>query len=88
MLQIHVCGKNFDAFGDVFPKKYLPKDFGGENGNLKDICLDLEKDLIRHREHFKKSSQFGTDERLRFAKSHQTNDILGVGGSFRSIALD
>ncbi|XP_005182154.1 retinol-binding protein pinta-like [Musca domestica] len=88
--RIHVSdGKNIDKFADVFPKKYLPQDFGGENSSVADICREFEKVIDEYRNYFKRNSECGIDERLRLEESNfNKNTEFGAGGSFRKINVD
>ncbi|XP_058984446.1 retinol-binding protein pinta-like [Musca domestica] len=68
--RIHISnGNNIEKFADVFPKKYLPRDFGGENSSLENACREYEKVIDEHRDYFKRNAECGIVERLRRKKN-------------------
>ncbi|XP_058984426.1 retinol-binding protein pinta-like [Musca domestica] len=88
--RIHISDSdNFDKFGDIFPKKYLPQDYGGENSSVENICLEYEKVIDDHREYFKRNAECGSDEKLRMEEGDYTEKSeFGIGGSFRKMNVD
>uniref|UniRef100_A0A1I8P691 CRAL-TRIO domain-containing protein n=1 Tax=Stomoxys calcitrans TaxID=35570 RepID=A0A1I8P691_STOCA len=87
--RIFVCGKNFDSFGEHLSLKYLPKEYGGENGCLDDLCKEYNKVWDEFREFFKQNAEFGTDEHLRMGEPLRCDDAeFGPGGSFRKVEVD
>uniref|UniRef100_A0A1B0G0L4 CRAL-TRIO domain-containing protein n=1 Tax=Glossina morsitans morsitans TaxID=37546 RepID=A0A1B0G0L4_GLOMM len=48
---------NMDSLAGQIPLKYLPKDYGGENGSVAEIIDEWDKILNKYREYFKRSHQ-------------------------------
>ncbi|XP_061393122.1 retinol-binding protein pinta-like [Musca vetustissima] len=85
--RVFFCSKKLEHLSDKIPLKYLPVDYGGENGRLEEICSDYTKIWNKYRLYFEENLQYGVDEHLRPAKS--INDgMYGMGGTFRKIDVD
>ncbi|XP_073813187.1 retinol-binding protein pinta-like [Musca autumnalis] len=85
--RVFFCSKKLEHLKERIPFKYLPMDYGGENGSIADICDDYTKIWDKYRDFFKESSKYGVDEHLRPAKA-MSDDMFGIGGSFRKIDVD
>lgn len=70
------------------PFEYLPQDYGGNNGSLDNLALEMEKMIIDYRDYFKENSTYGTDESLRLGKPLDFESMFGMGGSFRKLEVD
>uniref|UniRef100_A0A1A9VDF5 CRAL-TRIO domain-containing protein n=1 Tax=Glossina austeni TaxID=7395 RepID=A0A1A9VDF5_GLOAU len=79
---------SLDSLSQHVPLKYLPKDYGGENGSIKEIIAEWDKKLNKYRDYFDKSTQWGIDEKLRFDETNPYNDRFGSEGSFRKLEVD
>ncbi|XP_075168436.1 alpha-tocopherol transfer protein-like [Haematobia irritans] len=86
--RLFVHGNKMEALQQQIPLKYLPKEYGGENGSLEELSVEWEQKLNKYREYFKKNSEYGTDEKLRPGKALDFNSIFGVDGSFRKLDFD
>ncbi|XP_075166384.1 alpha-tocopherol transfer protein-like [Haematobia irritans] len=87
--RIFVCGSNMDLLYNRLPRKYLPREYGGENGCLDDICKEYHTIWDDHREFFKQNAEYGTDEHLRIGEPLHCDDAeFGPGGSFRKVEVD
>lgn len=64
---------------EKIPLKYLPQDFGGENGCLQDLVDGYNNVWDGLRDYFKQNVQYGTDENLRCDKSLDFNGFLDDG---------
>uniref|UniRef100_A0A1A9X126 CRAL_TRIO_N domain-containing protein n=1 Tax=Glossina brevipalpis TaxID=37001 RepID=A0A1A9X126_9MUSC len=76
---------SLDSLSQDVPLKYLPKEYGGENGSIAEIIAEWDKKLDEYRDYFKKSSQWGIDEKLRIGKTKDSDDMFGFEGSFRKL---
>lgn len=74
--------------GDILPLKYLPVEYGGNNGSLDEICREYNKVWDEYREYFKQEMEFGVDDSLRLGETYDVCDELGVDGSFRKLNVD
>ncbi|XP_013105399.1 alpha-tocopherol transfer protein-like isoform X2 [Stomoxys calcitrans] len=86
--RLFVHGNKMDSLIQQVPLKYLPKEYGGENGSLDEISKEWEQKLDKYREYFKKNAEYGTDEKLRPGKAIDFNSIFGIDGSFRKLDVD
>ncbi|KAJ3644919.1 hypothetical protein Zmor_022617 [Zophobas morio] len=71
----------------LFPKKVLPKDYGGEGPSLEEMNEMLKAKLAEHQDRFDKLDAMRVDERLRPEKL-SNDDILGYYGSFKKLDVD
>ncbi|XP_075166586.1 alpha-tocopherol transfer protein-like isoform X2 [Haematobia irritans] len=87
--RVFIIGTNMDKLFEHIPKRYLPKEYGGENGTADDIIMEQNKLFDQYREYFQENIKYGTDEHLRINKSKMDfGDNLGIGGSFRKLLVD
>ncbi|XP_005187769.1 retinol-binding protein pinta [Musca domestica] len=63
--KVFICGKDLSKIADRIPLKYLPKEYGGENGSLTSIVQDYHNIWNENREYFRENRKYGTDEALR-----------------------
>lgn len=83
-----VYGSNLDKFYEEIPQKYLPKEYGGENGSIPEIIAEWEKKFQEYSDYFKEDAKYGTDERLRPGKPIDFDNLFGMEGSFRKLNVD
>lgn len=83
-----VHGNKIDLLTKEIPLKYLPKEYGGENGSVEEIVAEWDKKLDQYRDYFKNSHQYGTDEKLRPGKAIDFDSMFGIDGSFRKLDVD
>ncbi|XP_053962517.1 retinaldehyde-binding protein 1-like [Anastrepha ludens] len=86
--RISVHADKLDRFYDHVPQRYLPVEYGGDNGTIKDIIDYTNKQLDEYREYFKENLNYGTDESLRMGKPIDFDNLFGVEGSFRKLEVD
>ncbi|KAL9928347.1 alpha-tocopherol transfer protein-like [Glossina fuscipes fuscipes] len=79
---------SLDSLSQHVPLKYLPSDYGGENGSIEEIVAEWDEKLNKYRDYFSKSIQWGIDEKLRIVEANEQNDIFGIEGSFRKLDFD
>ncbi|CAD7012620.1 unnamed protein product [Ceratitis capitata] len=85
-LSLH--GNKLDGIYEHIPLKYLPKEYGGENGSIEECIVELNKKLDEYRDYFKANAQYGTNEKLRPGKPIDFDHLCGVQGSFRKLEVD
>lgn len=85
--QIALCG-TLDDLTQRLPLKYLPRDYGGENGWLDEEINTVERKFDEYREYFKENANYGADESLRPGKPFDIEGMFGMGGSFRKLEVD
>ncbi|XP_061393127.1 alpha-tocopherol transfer protein-like [Musca vetustissima] len=83
-----VYGSNLDKFYEKIPQKYLPKEYGGENGSIPEIIAEWEQKFQAYKEYFKEDAKYGTDEHLRPGKPIDFDNLFGMEGSFRKLNVD
>ncbi|XP_017487127.1 PREDICTED: alpha-tocopherol transfer protein-like [Rhagoletis zephyria] len=86
--RISVHAGKLDRFYDHIPLRYLPVEYGGDNGSIKEIISYTNKQLDDYREYFKENVNYGTDESLRVGKPIDFESMFGVEGSFRKLEVD
>ena len=77
-----------EEFYKHIPLKYLPKEYGGENGSIAQIIADSEKKYLEMRQFFIDDLKYKTNENLRAEQIVDYDSIFGVEGSFRKINVD
>ncbi|KAH8257564.1 hypothetical protein KR038_011434, partial [Drosophila bunnanda] len=86
--RIYVHGNKMELLTAQIPLKYLPKEYGGENGTVPEIVADWEKKLDAYTDFFKANANYGTDESLRPGKPIDFEGLFGIEGSFRKLNVD
>ncbi|EDV96433.1 alpha-tocopherol transfer protein-like [Drosophila grimshawi] len=79
---------NIDSLMEQLPLKYLPKEYGGENGSIEESTTIWGKKIEDHRDYYKANAQYGTDEKLRPGVPIDFESIFGIEGSFRKLNVD
>lgn len=77
-----------DALYKIVPRKLLPKEYGGEAGPIQDIINDMETRLVAKRDFFLEDENFGVDEKKRVGRPKNADNLFGLEGSFRQLAID
>lgn len=77
-----------DSLIEHIPLKYLPKEYGGENGSIEEIIEQTGKKLDEYSDYIKDNANYGTDETLRPGKPIDFDDLFGTEGSFRKLEVD
>ena len=85
---MYLHGTNWDELYKYVPKKYLPKEYGGENGSIEEISKYWEEKILSYSEFFKENEKYGTNEKLRVGKPIDFDSIFGMDGSFRKLNVD
>ncbi|TMW50310.1 hypothetical protein DOY81_004587 [Sarcophaga bullata] len=77
-------GENYEKMYKTIPQKYLPKEYGGDNGSIPDLIVEWEKKFLSYMEYFKEDSKYGTDEHLRSGGPIDFDSLFGTDDSFKS----
>ncbi|XP_073813178.1 alpha-tocopherol transfer protein-like [Musca autumnalis] len=86
--RVFIYGKQFDSIFSNIPQKYLPLDYGGQNGQLDQLCVEFNQKWNEYREYFQENINYGTIESLRAGKPFDFDGIFGMGGTFRKLDVD
>ncbi|XP_075169420.1 alpha-tocopherol transfer protein-like [Haematobia irritans] len=86
--RMYVHGNKTDSLIKEVPLKYLPKEYGGENGSVEEIMQEWENKLDQYSDYFKNNASYGTDEKLRPGKPIDFDSMFGIEGSFRKLDVD
>lgn len=77
-----------EALYKVVPRKLLPAEYGGEAGSIQDLINNMEKQLVAKRDFFIEDEKYGVDEKKRVGKPKNADNLFGLDGSFRQLAID
>uniref|UniRef100_A0A1A9WEC8 CRAL-TRIO domain-containing protein n=1 Tax=Glossina brevipalpis TaxID=37001 RepID=A0A1A9WEC8_9MUSC len=86
--RLFVHNNSLDSLIERVPLKYLPREYGGENGSIKEIVDEWDQKFNKYRDYFKKSSQWGTNEKARIENINDYDNMFGLVGSFKTLQLD
>lgn len=70
------------------PKKFLPLEYGGENGTVEELNNYWEKKILENRDYLLEEAKFGTVESERQAPLKHKEALFGAEGSFRKLDVD
>lgn len=79
---------SFESLCEAVPIKYLPKDYGGENGSIEEVVARTEQLVLDYREYLLDEKNYGVDEKLRIDGASNMGAQLGMDGSFRMLNVD
>ncbi|XP_065367112.1 alpha-tocopherol transfer protein-like [Calliphora vicina] len=83
-----IYASNYEQMYEKVPLKYLPKEYGGENGSIPEIIAEWEKKFNDYKEYFTEDAKYGTLEHLRPGKPIDFENLFGMEGSFRKLNVD
>ncbi|XP_002026122.2 uncharacterized protein LOC6601034 [Drosophila persimilis] len=86
--RLYVHGSKWEALYEQVPKKYLPVEYGGENGSIPEIIAEWEQRILAYRGFWEEENNYGTDESLRLGKAVDFESLFGLQGSFRQLNVD
>uniref|UniRef100_A0A1A9W9W9 CRAL-TRIO domain-containing protein n=1 Tax=Glossina brevipalpis TaxID=37001 RepID=A0A1A9W9W9_9MUSC len=86
--RLFIHNNSLESLTQHIPLKYLPKEYGGENGSIPEIITEWDKKLDYYRDYFNRSKQWGTDEKLRIGKIKDYDNMFGIDGSFTKLEID
>ncbi|XP_073845991.1 retinol-binding protein pinta-like [Musca autumnalis] len=88
--RLYVHGAKREELFKVIPKKFLPKDYGGDNKSIQELIDHWEAKILSYMEFFKEENQYGADEtkRIKEETTNQADTSLGLVGSFRKLVVD
>ncbi|XP_013113288.2 alpha-tocopherol transfer protein-like [Stomoxys calcitrans] len=86
--RLFILGSDIKELSQHIPLEYLPMEYGGKNGSMKQVTQDYHKVFDEYREYFKENANYGTDETKRPGKPLDLDGLFGVGGSFRKLDVD
>lgn len=86
--RLYVHGTNFESLYQQIPQKYLPVEYGGENGSYTELIKEWEDRILAYRNYWVEEENYGTDESLRPGKPVDFESLFGMEGSFRQLNVD
>ncbi|KAH8409985.1 hypothetical protein KR009_003612, partial [Drosophila setifemur] len=86
--RLFVHGNKMDLLTEQIPLKYLPEEYGGENGSVPDLVAEWQKKFDDYNDFFQANATYGTDESLRPGKPIDFEGLFGSEGSFRKLNVD
>lgn len=63
-------------------------EYGGDAGSFQEITNGLEKRLVANRDFFLEDEKYGVDEKKRVGKPRNADNLFGLDGTFRQLAID
>jgi hypothetical protein len=85
--RIHIHS-SIDELYKYVPKDMLPAEYGGTAGPIKDINEQWRNKLKEYTAWFKEQEASKANEALRPGGSRSVDDLFGVDGTFRQLAID
>ncbi len=79
---------NMATIHEAFGKDVLPEEYGGTNGKVQEHIDNTVAMLESRKAWLKEQSNFKSDESKRPGQPKTFNDIFGMEGSFRKLAVD
>ncbi|XP_053962515.1 alpha-tocopherol transfer protein-like [Anastrepha ludens] len=86
--RLYLHGNNLESLYAHIPQKYLPKEYGGENGSIEEITEASTKFFLDRRDYFVEDQKYRNNEKLRVGKQPDFDSIFGMEGSFRKLDVD
>ncbi|XP_030375529.1 alpha-tocopherol transfer protein [Scaptodrosophila lebanonensis] len=86
--RMYMHGSNWNALFEQIPQKYLPIEYGGENGSIPEIIKSWEERILAMKDYYVEENNYGTDEKLRPGKPVDFENLFGLEGSFRKLNVD
>ncbi|XP_069965217.1 alpha-tocopherol transfer protein-like [Bactrocera oleae] len=86
--RIFIHGNNLETLYAHIPKKYMPIQYGGENGCLDELEKSTFQQYLDHRDFFIEDVKYRNNEDLRVGKQPDYESSFGIEGSFRKIDVD
>uniref|UniRef100_W8BJR7 Alpha-tocopherol transfer protein-like n=1 Tax=Ceratitis capitata TaxID=7213 RepID=W8BJR7_CERCA len=86
--RLYVHDNNLESLYTHVPQKYLPKEYGGENGSLEEITQISKQFFLDRRDYLHEDLKYRNNESLRKGKQPDYEGIFGVEGSFRKLDVD
>ncbi|KAG5880151.1 hypothetical protein JTB14_003575 [Gonioctena quinquepunctata] len=79
---------NMESLHNYIPKDILPEEYGGEAGKLQKYHDEWMEKLKEYTPWFKEQENIKADESKRPGKPTNYDDLFGLDGSFRQLAID
>ncbi|XP_075167489.1 retinol-binding protein pinta-like [Haematobia irritans] len=88
--RLYVHGSKREELFNIIPKKFLPKDYGGENLSVQELIDMWEEKILSYADFFKEEEKYGVDESLRVQQeaTKSADTSAGLTGSFRKLVVD
>ncbi|EDV98110.1 alpha-tocopherol transfer protein [Drosophila grimshawi] len=80
--------KNIEQLSKIIPREYLPEEYGGSNGRIADIIVEMERQMLSYNDYLKDEMNYGVNEQLRPGKHLTPDTLFGIEGSFRKLDID
>lgn len=77
-----------DSLQQAIGKEYLPEEYGGSNGTLKEAAALYEKVLLSFKTYFDEDEKYGVNEKLRQGENVCRLFGESATGSFRKLNID
>ncbi|EFX74067.1 hypothetical protein DAPPUDRAFT_307513 [Daphnia pulex] len=86
--RLKVHGSDFESLYKEVPKAILPSDYGGEGPSTAQLTDFWKKKVEDNRDFLLQQQKYLADESKRFGKPKTTEELFGIEGSFRKLAVD
>ncbi|KAJ9598613.1 hypothetical protein L9F63_010703 [Diploptera punctata] len=86
--RLYVYGSDLTELYKHVPRSLLPKEYGGENGTIREIDSAWKNKMKSYRNWFIEHEKKKSDETKRPNRQDYNNDLFGYDGSFRQLSID
>ncbi|RXG56547.1 Alpha-tocopherol transfer protein-like [Armadillidium vulgare] len=86
--RFHVHGNDMESLFSHIAQSNLPKEYGGANGNIKEITEYWHKKANEKRNWLLEDEKYKVDESKRPGKPRTSADLFDIEGSFRKLNID
>ncbi|XP_067014812.2 retinol-binding protein pinta isoform X2 [Anabrus simplex] len=79
---------SLEALCENIPKRVLPKDYGGDVPSTEELAVTWKKKVESYRDYYLEDVKYKCDEKKRPGRPKTQEDLFGIEGSFRQLAVD
>ncbi|XP_063224844.1 alpha-tocopherol transfer protein-like [Bacillus rossius redtenbacheri] len=85
--RIHIHS-SLESLYDLFPRDMLPNEYGGQAGSVREMNDWWQNKMVEMRDWFLSEQDKKADEQKRLGKIANGENLFGLDGSFKTLAID